>query len=537
MKQPEEVRKQINMVSGGEASGYGLLTVRENLWMFAQFYGIPTPVANARIRALMEKVSLLDRINTKSSELSTGLRQKMNIVRGFLTDPKVLFLDEPTLGLDVAASLDVRRFVRGWVNEDPSRTLLLTTHYMVEADELCDRVAIINKGQVLACDTPANLKQALQREAIFEVSLHTPQKLEVESIRSLAGVNRVSVKELDGSTPTGADPGRRGRPFRSDCRLHQPERAHPQPAKARTNPGRCFRDPGGTAHGRGGGGGECRACRPLTERMTGLRLFLMTVIGRSYPRIIGMQREKSWMFFDTFLPMLGVAGYVFVYRALQAPEDYIGFVIVGGAMTAFWMNILWSMSSQLYWEKETGNLPLYIIAPGPMMAILLGMALGGLVATTLRGGCHHPAGSLLFNVHYVVCLTAAAAVGLFCGDGGAVWHGHDDRLALPAAQPRGLAHRQPGPGANLFRLRLLLPDQELSVLGGGLRLDHAADPRPGRHAPTGFCHRALAGLFQHGHRTVILVALAVIFLLAARFLLNYMEKLAVREGRLTESRR
>jgi ABC-2 type transport system ATP-binding protein len=200
MKQPEEVRKQINMVSGGEASGYGLLTVRENLWMFAQFYGIPTPVANARIRALMEKVSLLDRINTKSSELSTGLRQKMNIVRGFLTDPKVLFLDEPTLGLDVAASLDVRRFVRGWVNEDPTRTLLLTTHYMVEADELCDRVAIINKGQVLACDTPGNLKQALQREAIFEVSLHTPQKLEVESIRSLAGVNRVSVKELDGST-------------------------------------------------------------------------------------------------------------------------------------------------------------------------------------------------------------------------------------------------------------------------------------------------------------------------------------------------
>jgi len=200
MKQPEEVRKQINMVSGGEASGYGLLTVRENLWMFCQFYGIPGAVANARIRALLEKVNLLDRINTKSSELSTGLRQKMNIVRGFMTDPRVLFLDEPTLGLDVSAALDVRRFVRGWVDEDPSRTLLLTTHYMVEADELCDRVAIINKGQVLACDTPARLKQDLQHEAIFQVSLQTPQKLDPQAIRDLPGVNRLGLWEEDGST-------------------------------------------------------------------------------------------------------------------------------------------------------------------------------------------------------------------------------------------------------------------------------------------------------------------------------------------------
>jgi ABC-2 type transport system ATP-binding protein len=108
------------------------------------------------------------RLNTKSSELSTGLRQKMNIVRGFLTDPQVLFLDEPTLGLDVGASRDVRLFTRRWINERPSRTLLLTTHYMVEADELCDRVAIINDGRLLACDTPARLKQRLRPGATLE---------------------------------------------------------------------------------------------------------------------------------------------------------------------------------------------------------------------------------------------------------------------------------------------------------------------------------------------------------------------------------
>ena len=103
MKQREEVRKRINMVSGGETSGYGLLTVRENLWMFAQFYGIQSKIANERIKTLLEVVGIADRINTKSADLSTGLRQKLNIVRGFLTDPQVLFLDEPTLGLDVAA--------------------------------------------------------------------------------------------------------------------------------------------------------------------------------------------------------------------------------------------------------------------------------------------------------------------------------------------------------------------------------------------------------------------------------------------------
>jgi ABC-2 type transport system ATP-binding protein len=168
---PENVRPRINMVSGGESSGYGLLTVRENLWMFSQFYGIPSKIANQRIKTLLEIVGLADRINTKSSDLSTGLRQKMNIVRGFLTDPDVLFLDEPTLGLDVGASRDARNLIRQWMSTNPDRTMLLTTHYMVEADELCDRVAIINDGKVLACDTPTNLKHRLQKDALFRLEV------------------------------------------------------------------------------------------------------------------------------------------------------------------------------------------------------------------------------------------------------------------------------------------------------------------------------------------------------------------------------
>jgi ABC-2 type transport system ATP-binding protein len=199
-KEPGKVRQVINMVSGGESSGYGLLTVRENLWMFAQFYGIPTEEANTRIKKLLEIVGLADRMNTRSSDLSTGLRQKMNIVRGFLTDPRVLFLDEPTLGLDVGASRDVRHFVRQWVDEDPTRTLLLTTHYMVEADEMCDRVAIINQGKVLACDTPAALKQQLQKNALFEIKVDSPIPLDKDTIIKTVGVQNCSITEVDGGS-------------------------------------------------------------------------------------------------------------------------------------------------------------------------------------------------------------------------------------------------------------------------------------------------------------------------------------------------
>ena len=197
-REPDLVRPRINMVSGGESSGYGLLTVKENLWMFSQFYGAPSKEANERIEALLEMVGMKDRMHTKSSDLSTGLRQKMNIVRGFLTDPEVLFLDEPTLGLDVGASRDVRRFIIEWLKADRNRTLLLTTHYMVEADELCDRVAIINKGRVLACDTPSALKQRLQKDVLFEIETSPLNGLTPQQLESQPEVRKVTVTEIEG---------------------------------------------------------------------------------------------------------------------------------------------------------------------------------------------------------------------------------------------------------------------------------------------------------------------------------------------------
>jgi ABC-2 type transport system ATP-binding protein len=211
VEEARKIRPLINMVSGGESSGYGLLTVRENLWMFSQFYGVPSKVAYQRIDDLLKRVGIYDRRHTKSSDLSTGLRQKMNIVRGFMTDPDVLFLDEPTLGLDVGASREVRALIREWVDESPHplgegqgegggvrRTLLLTTHYMVEADELCDRVAIINLGRVLACDKPSVLKQRLQKDAIFEVETTPLNGLKAQTIEDLPEVRKATAAEYDG---------------------------------------------------------------------------------------------------------------------------------------------------------------------------------------------------------------------------------------------------------------------------------------------------------------------------------------------------
>ena len=141
--------------------------------------------------------------------------------------------------------------------------------------------------------------------------------------------------------------------------------------------------------------------RPATKN-TGVQLFIQTVIGRSYPRVVGLLRERSWFFFDIFLPVLSVSAYVFVYKAINAPEVYIGFVVMGGAMTAFWLNVLWSMSNQMYWEKETGSLALYIMAPNSLMAVLLGMAFGGLFATAQRALVITLIGSWVFGVTYEV---------------------------------------------------------------------------------------------------------------------------------------
>jgi len=199
-KDTTEIRRIISMVSGGETSGYGLLTVDENLWMFARFYGLETKVARERIGQMLEVVGLSDRRKMKIADLSTGLRQKMNFVRGFISDPNVIFLDEPTLGLDVGAAREVRNFVKDWMKQHRDRTILLTTHYMAEADELCDRLAIIDQGKLLALDTPQALKRNLQSEAVFNLKVGPlgPRPSKDAMLENVKGVRQVTINEVNG---------------------------------------------------------------------------------------------------------------------------------------------------------------------------------------------------------------------------------------------------------------------------------------------------------------------------------------------------
>ena len=269
----------------------------------------------------------------------------------------------------------------------------------------------------------------------------------------------------------------------------------------------------------------------------GWRLFVRSILARAYPRVIGQTREKMWIILETFLPFLATVGYVFVYRAIKAPEDYVGFVVIGGAMTAFWLNVIWMMASQLYWEKSSGNLPLYIIAPNPLMSILLGMAFGGLLATVLRAGAIILLGTLLFNIHYqvtdflalfaVFTLTMAALYGLgmmlasvFLLFGREAWQ-IADALREPIYFVSGF----------YFPVRALGFPVALaaSVLPMTLGLDAMRQLSFGNGPALGF--------LTLGVEIAVLAALTVLFGIGAKVALEVVERKAIQEGTLTDRNR
>jgi ABC-2 type transport system permease protein len=254
------------------------------------------------------------------------------------------------------------------------------------------------------------------------------------------------------------------------------------------------------------------------------------MVARAYPRIIGFWREPSWMLQETLMPMLSVAAFVYVYRAMAAPEEYTGFVILGGAMTAFWLNVLWAMGAQLFWERDSGNLELYIIAPGSLMAILAGMALGGMVMTCVRAGVILIAGSLLFDVSFVpsswwtlagvFLLTMLALYGLgmmfastFLRWGREAWH-TVNLLQEPVYLLSGLN----------YPVRTLGP---VAYLAAVLPLTIGMD------AMRQLIFVNADSLVPLSWEIVLLAIMAVGFIELARRSLAYLERRAKQEGRLT----
>ena len=263
------------------------------------------------------------------------------------------------------------------------------------------------------------------------------------------------------------------------------------------------------------------------------RVNLRAVGGRAYPRVIGQSREPSWLVFEILLPLLSTFSFVFVYRALQAPEEYIGFVVLGGAMTAFWANVVWMMAAQLYWERDSGNLELYFTAPIGMMSILLGMAVGGLVATSIRAAVVLFVGTALFGVVYSVSswvgllavflltLVALYGLGMLLASLFLMWGREAYHLAQLLTEPVYFL------GGMYAPLRALGPLAALSVALIPLAVGLDAIRQLAFTGPTA------AGVLPVPAEVAILVVMCVVFVAAARYALHRLEWMARREGRLT----
>src|SRR2546426_10466122 len=169
LERPREVRARLGAMLSGERSLYWKLTARENLEYFAALYHVPPGETRARIDRVLAAAKLADRADDYVERYSTGMRQRLALARALLPDPPLVVLDEPTVGLDPQASRDLRDRVRDLKAQ--GRTVLLTTHYMEEADQLCDRVAIIDHGRIVALDTPAALKRTIRAEEVVHLEI------------------------------------------------------------------------------------------------------------------------------------------------------------------------------------------------------------------------------------------------------------------------------------------------------------------------------------------------------------------------------
>ena len=191
----KEVRRRIGYVFGGERGVYERLSGYDNLRYFAELYGVPPREQKARIGELLELVGLAGREHERAEGYSRGMKQRLHVARGLLHDPEVIFLDEPTIGLDPVGAREVRATI-GSLTE-AGKTVLLTTHYMFEADALCDRIAVISHGEIVAHGTPTELKRGVAEGAVVEVEVFGPAEEAVARVRALDGVSSVAVEERE----------------------------------------------------------------------------------------------------------------------------------------------------------------------------------------------------------------------------------------------------------------------------------------------------------------------------------------------------
>lgn len=191
-KDVTKVRERIGIVLGGERGLYTRVSAVDNLNYFADLYGVPPNIRDKRVKELLDVMGLADRAHDRVETFSKGMKQRLHLARSLINDPDIIFLDEPTLGLDPEISIETRRMVKGLVEK--GKTILLTTHYMFEADELCRRVAVIRNGEIVALDTPSGLKKYVMDTSVVEVEGYGITEKEVARFKEIPDVVSVSAE-------------------------------------------------------------------------------------------------------------------------------------------------------------------------------------------------------------------------------------------------------------------------------------------------------------------------------------------------------
>src|SRR4051812_9854072 len=191
----QEVRERIGYVFGGDRGLYERLSALDNLRYFAELYGVPAREQKGRIGEVLDMVGLTGREGERVEGYSRGMRQRLHIARGLIHDPPVMFLDEPTIGVDPVGARDLRATIAQLV--EAGKTVLLTTHYMFEADQLCDRIAVITRGEIVAEGTPAELKGNVAEGRVIEIEVFGIDENAVERMRAVRGVVGVAVDQRE----------------------------------------------------------------------------------------------------------------------------------------------------------------------------------------------------------------------------------------------------------------------------------------------------------------------------------------------------
>jgi len=191
-----EIRKKINLVSGGERGLYYRLSGRQNLKFFSDLYGIPPAEQKKKIDDLLELFGLTEAADVKVEEYSRGMKQRIHLARALVNDPDVLYLDEPTIGLDPEVSRDVRAMVRKMAAR--GTTIILTTHYMFEAEELCDRILIISQGKAVGYGSVDELKKMVNSTAVIEIVTADDPHEAVDTVSEMTGVIHVKSERIGG---------------------------------------------------------------------------------------------------------------------------------------------------------------------------------------------------------------------------------------------------------------------------------------------------------------------------------------------------